>query len=427
MLLDERVVPNLEQPSRFWRVASHLSIVAVAALCKAFLYGLNTTEVYGRDGFLKLLKSRAKYQDRQRGLLTVSNHVSVLDDPLLWGTLPLSFTAQHLYQNHRFALGSHDIIFKNAFTSHFFTSGQTLPTHRQAHSPDAGGPFQATMTEAVGLFSRISTTMPKLSPFTVQAVQHLQSAARWPRDCVDPFSDLPSPPAYASSPKDVRLYHAPSRYASNSFSWIHVFPEGMIYQSPTFAMRYFKWGFTRLILEPAECPDVVPIFIEGTDQIMHESRAWPRFIPRIGKAVTVTFGEPVDTDAVFTDLRQRWRALEDAEKRGQQERQRQRQRQRQQKSAKYSAEVSVEGEQDSSENEVGLLGYIPADSPLAISPEAQALRIECAHRVRELVLAVRRSRSYPDDDPKSGYAATWAREGPKREGLKDDGTSVRDI
>ncbi|RMZ84660.1 hypothetical protein DV737_g1169, partial [Chaetothyriales sp. CBS 132003] len=404
MPLDERVVANLERPSRFWRVASHQLIVAVAAVCRGFLYGLNTTEVHGRDGFLELLKSRAKYQDRQRGLLTVSNHVSVLDDPLLWATLPLSFTAQHLYQNHRFSLGSHDIVFKNAFTSHFFTSGQTLPTHRQAHSPDAGGPFQATMTEAVRLFSRISTSVPTLSPFTAQAAQHLQGPARWPRDCVDPFSDLPSAPAYASSPKDVRLYHAPSRYASNSFSWIHVFPEGMIHQSPTLAMRYFKWGFTRLILEPAECPDVVPIFIEGTDQIMHESRPWPRFIPRIGKAVTVTFGEPVDTDAVFTDLRKRWRALEEAEKRSQQ------------KNAKSSAKVvGVEEDRDWSAKDAGLLGYIAADSPLAISAEAQALRIECAHRVRELVLAVRRSRGYPDDDPKSGYAATWAREGPKRE------------
>ncbi|RMZ74925.1 hypothetical protein DV738_g5674, partial [Chaetothyriales sp. CBS 135597] len=361
MPLDERVVANLEQPSRFWRVASHQSIVVVAALCRAFLYGLNKTEVHGLEGFLELLKSRAKHQDRQRGLLTVSNHLSVLDDPLIWGTLPLLFTAQHLWQNHRFALGSHDIVFKNAFTAHFFTTGQTLPTHRQAHSPPGvGGPFQATMTEA--------------------AAQHLQRPARWPQDCVDPFSDLPSsPPAYPSSPNDVRLYLAPSRYASNSFSWIHAFPEGMIHQSPTLGMRYFKWGFTRLILEPAECPDVVPIFIEGTDQVMHESRTWPRFVPRIGKNVTVTFGEPADTKAVFADLREQWRTL-------------------------------VEEEEDDN-NDAATAGYIPADSPLAVSPEAQALRIECARRVRDLVLDVRRTRGYPDDDPKSGLAATWARDG----------------
>jgi monolysocardiolipin acyltransferase len=160
-------------------------------------------------------------------------------------------------------------------------------------------------------------------------------------------------------------------------------------------MRYFKWGVARLILEPTECPDVVPIFIEGTDQVMHESRRFPRFIPRAGKNITVTFGKEVDTEAVFGDLRKRWRELTDETMR-------------------------ASGWDKWNES---LLGVLP--SALTDGEEAIELRKECARRVREEVLKVRRSRGLPDLDPKSGLMETWAREGGKREGRMDDGTWVK--
>ena len=387
MQRDDGSYPNTEQPSLFWRTASFQTILTVSALSRAFLLGLNKVEVHGLPQFLELLKARADYRTRTRGLLTVSNHVSIIDDPLVWGVLPFSFTATYLHMNHRWTLGSHDLCFKNGLISHFFTLGQTLPTHRLKHSP-YGGLAQSTMTESVRILSRIDTKRSAWSP-------HAAENAIWPSDCVDPFSGVAPAPAFRSYHADSRSYLAPSRYACNSYGWIHIFPEGFVHQSQGKTLRYFKWGVARLILEPVECPVVVPMFVDGTDQIMHESRGFPRFLPRFGKHVSVTFGEAVDTDTRFGDLRERWHKLvQDTHK--------------------------AEGREWDEE----LTGLMPAW--LLDHPEAVELRRECTRRVRGEVLKVRQSRGYPAADPKSGLVETWAKEGPAREGRMQDGSWVKE-
>ena len=387
--------PNTEVPSFFWRSASYQTILFVSFLSRAFLFGLNKTEVTGLPRFLELLKARADYKTRRKGLVTVSNHTCVIDDPLIWGVLPLSFTAVHGYMNHRWTFGSHDICFKGPIRSHFFTLGQTLPTQRLAHSIH-GGPFQGTMTEGIRLLSKISTKRLAFCPFSNAQLHNIDHFPSWPRDAVDPFSDLAFAPSYPSQPSDNRLYLAPSRYACNSYGWVHIFPEGKVHQSEDKTMRYFKWGVSRLILEPPECPDVVPIFIDGTKEIMHESRQFPRFVPRFGKTVRVTFGKEVDTEATFGDLRKRWRELaeEDCRTRG------------------------------LDKWDEALLGVLP--SALMDSEEAIELRKECTRRVREEVLKVRKSTGLSDEDPKCGLVETWLQEGGKREGKMDDGTWVKD-
>jgi monolysocardiolipin acyltransferase len=392
--------PNPEVPSFFWRSSSHQTIFAVAAISRFFLFAFNKTEVIGLPNFLELLKSRSDYRTRRKGLVTVSNHVSVLDDPLIWGALPLSFSAFHGYMNHRWTFGSHDICFTNLFRSHFFSLGQTLPTHRLAHSQH-GGIAQPTMTEGVRLLSKILSRRLSWNPYIKRGLENPDDfSPSWPYDCVDPFSDLAPAPAYPSCLNDQRYYLAPSRYACNSFGWIHIFPEGMIHQDPNRNMRYFKWGVARLILEPRECPDVVPMFIEGTDQIMHESRQFPRFIPRIGKKVTITFGNQVDTEAVFGDLRKRWKEIRDED---------------------YAKSIPVPDLTYPPEA-VGLL-----TDTLLHGEEATELRKECTKRLRQEVLKLRQARGYPDEDPKAGLVETWTREGLKREGQKEDGTWVKDL
>jgi monolysocardiolipin acyltransferase len=165
-------------------------------------------------------------------------------------------------------------------------------------------------------------------------------------------------------------------------------------------MRYFKWGVARLILEPQECPDVVPMFIEGTDEIMHEGRWFPRFIPRIGKRVTVTFGKEVDTEAIFGDLRKRWKEIRDEDYK----------RSIRNPRASYPSEA------------VGLLTHA-----LLHGDEARELREECTRRLRQEVLKIRRWRGYADEDPKAGLVETWMKEGPNREGRMEDDTWVKDI
>ncbi|KAF3482756.1 uncharacterized protein GIQ15_02080 [Arthroderma uncinatum] len=158
-------------------------------------------------------------------------------------------------------------------------------------------------------------------------------------------------------------------------------------------MRYFKWGVSRLILEPASCPDIVPMWIEGTDGVMHEDRLFPRFLPRINQRINVTFGEKVDTEAIFGELRSKWQKLK-------------------QESEREATKPLA----------VGIL-----NDKLMYGEEATELRLECTRKVRDLVLEVRRSRGLPDEDPKASMADTWLREGPKREGKMDDGSLVKDI
>ena len=110
-------------------------------------------------------------------------------------------------------------------------------------------------------------------------------------------------------------------------AWIHVFPEGRVRQSEDLSMRYFKWGVARMILE-VSCPTpsltpttttttgsvravqpiVVPMFIEGLQEVMHDSRGFPTFLPRLFKRVKCTYGDPIPDDLIapFVD---RWREL----------------------------------------------------------------------------------------------------------------------
>ena len=60
--------PN--QPSLPWRIGSSVTIGAVGAFCRTFLYGLNDSQVVGLDRFLKVLEERRDVGARTRGLLT---------------------------------------------------------------------------------------------------------------------------------------------------------------------------------------------------------------------------------------------------------------------------------------------------------------------------------------------------------------------
>lgn len=209
----------------------------------------------------------------------------------------------------------------------------------------------------------------------------------------DPFSSPASTCTYSTNGIDT--FPAPASYASRRYSWLHIFPEGRIHQHAQKTMRYFKWGVARLILEPDVCPDIVPMWIEGNDQIMHESRPWPRFIPRGNKRCGVWFGENVggDGNTVFHELRRKWRLLVDENKRRE--------------------GVNME------------LGVLNAE--LQYGEEAVKLREECTRQIRNEVLKLRRRRGYEDEDPKEGLVETWREEGGQREGRMDDGSWIKDM
>ncbi|KFY85471.1 hypothetical protein V500_08366 [Pseudogymnoascus sp. VKM F-4518 (FW-2643)] len=376
------------QPSLPWRIGSSVTIGAVGAFCRTFLYGFNDSQVVGLDRFLKVLEERRDVGARTRGLLTVSNHVSVMDDPLMWGFLPYNILFNPSLQ--RWSLGSYDICFKNKALSTFFSLGQTLPTHRTAHS-EFGGLFQPTITQAIRLLS----AQPFLTPEqALGSPQPSPSASPKSPDVVDPFSSnsLVYPITYSTNGTDV--FPAPSAYDSRKHSWVHIFPEGRIHQHPALAMRYFKWGVSRMILESEPLPDIIPIFIDGTQHVMHESRTFPRFIPRTGKKIKVVFGDSVDGEKVFGDLRRRWRALVEMQR------------------------EALKNKGQDTTMEMGVL-----TEGLKYNAEAVALRLEATQRMRNEVVKLRNSLGYDEEDPKNGLVETWIEEGRSgaREGhMKDD-------
>lgn len=67
-------IPHL--PTLPWRLASSAVMGAMGLICKGYLYGLNHVTVTGLEHLTdKLDEHRAGR--RERGLLTISNHVSV--------------------------------------------------------------------------------------------------------------------------------------------------------------------------------------------------------------------------------------------------------------------------------------------------------------------------------------------------------------
>ncbi|KAM7222454.1 hypothetical protein V8F06_002232 [Rhypophila decipiens] len=385
-----------ERPSLSSRVASTMIMGMTGVISRSVLHGLNSVEVTGLQRFQDVLDSRQDVDKRQRGLLTVSNHVSVVDDPIVWGLLPLSYAFNP--SNLRWTLGAHDICFANGLFSSFFRSGQVLPTHRLKHSAH-GGLFQPAITQAIRLLS----SQPYSDASSSKRAQHDTD------NIPDPFSI--GSLTYSTNGTDS--HPSPSIYQSNRHSWVHIFPEGLVHQHPDLDLRYFKWGLARLILESEPAPDVLPMFIDGTQRIMPEDRGFPRFLPRLGKKVRVAFGEVLDYEATFGDLRRAW---EDLVRQTREKRILEQQPKPQLKGlwaylnpfgSAGSIPSSGKAEIVKVEKKPHMLGEI-TDPELMYSKQANAIRIEVARRMREEILKVRKSLGgYPESDPKLGKADTW--------------------
>ncbi|KAJ8437963.1 hypothetical protein Cgig2_033696 [Carnegiea gigantea] len=111
-------------------------ITAVGAFAKVVTSLLNTTIVHNAETLLRHVRSRPPGVP----LLTVSNHMSTLDDPLVWGFRGFPTTDAKLA---RWVLAAEDICFKNTVLSYFFRLGKCIPITR------GGGIYQEHMNEAL--------------------------------------------------------------------------------------------------------------------------------------------------------------------------------------------------------------------------------------------------------------------------------------
>jgi len=143
---------------------------------------------------------------------------------------------------------------------------------------------------------------------------------------------------------------------------------------------------------------IIPIWIDGTAEIMHEDRKFPRFLPRAGKNVRIAFGEQIDGEKVFGPLRTKWKRLVEMQKEA----------------------LRRRGEDDG-------LAMGQLTEGLKYTPEAVAIRLEVTNLMRKEVMKLRQSLGYSDEDPKNSLVETWRWEGGKNEGKMKDGSSVKHI
>ncbi|XP_012087547.1 N-acylphosphatidylethanolamine synthase isoform X2 [Jatropha curcas] len=113
-----------------------MAFMAVGAFAKAVANLLNTTCVHNADTLVRLVRSRPPGVP----LITVSNHMSTLDDPVMWGFAGFPTFDSNLA---RWVLAAEDICFKNPLLSYFFRLGKCIPITRGA------GIYQDPMNEAL--------------------------------------------------------------------------------------------------------------------------------------------------------------------------------------------------------------------------------------------------------------------------------------
>ncbi|MED6136314.1 hypothetical protein PIB30_054901 [Stylosanthes scabra] len=117
-------------------VPRKLVIGAVGAFAKTVSCRMNRTTVHNADTLFRLVRSRTPGVP----LITVSNHMSTLDDPVMWGFRGFPIFNTKLA---RWVLTAEDVCFKNAVYSYIFRVGKCIPITR------GGGIYQEYMNEAL--------------------------------------------------------------------------------------------------------------------------------------------------------------------------------------------------------------------------------------------------------------------------------------
>lgn len=218
---------------------SKATIGAVGLLCKTFLnIGYCTpVTIHGFENLRQALESSARTAGC--GVVTIANHISTLDDPVVWGILPSRYYLSSRLT--RWTLGASDIMFTNPLFSFFFRHGQVIETFR------GNGIFQPAVDDAI----------EKLNG---GAWIHLFGEGKVNQPDTDPAQD------------------------------------------PAKLLR-FKWGVGRIVMETVNTPIIIPMWLTGFDRLMPEGRSFPwKFIPRPRVSLSVTFGKPIDANEIRNAL-----------------------------------------------------------------------------------------------------------------------------
>lgn len=112
-----------------------LGIVSIVS--KFVMKVMNRSHVENRGDLMGAVLNR----EEGLGLITVSNHASTLDDPMLFCSIfPFTFFfTEHWHHRVRWSICAREICYSNPFFAQFFKSGKTLPIER------GGGLYQPVM------------------------------------------------------------------------------------------------------------------------------------------------------------------------------------------------------------------------------------------------------------------------------------------
>eukprot|EP00250_Pteridium_aquilinum_P008521 c18011_g1_i1 orf=28-807(+) len=135
------------QSSHLGGFPRRLVLKSGSAISKLITSFLNTTHVHNYDTLGRLVNSRPPGTP----LITVSNHMTTLDDPLMWGIKGLSSDPKLA----RWVLTADDICFTNPIFSYFFRLGKCIPITRGA------GIYQPHMYEALERLNEGDWVMPE--------------------------------------------------------------------------------------------------------------------------------------------------------------------------------------------------------------------------------------------------------------------------
>ncbi|XP_046841602.1 tafazzin-like isoform X2 [Xenia sp. Carnegie-2017] len=108
---------------RLWRFSSAVIIAGTAIFTKIWLGWLNTKHVYNLE---YLEETFARNKDTP--LLTVTNHISCFDEPLIWGMLKWRYVLNANLV--RWAIGADEMCFYTWLLSQFFSKGKVIPVIR---------------------------------------------------------------------------------------------------------------------------------------------------------------------------------------------------------------------------------------------------------------------------------------------------------
>lgn len=215
-------------------------IIGVATISRLWLkYSSKELKIRNQEILMNLLKNH-----RRGPLLTISNHISTLDDPLIWGAL---LSNKHIYdlirrEQMRWTLGAEEFTFTNPLTSWFFRHGQVIPISR------GQGIFQPAMDCALEIL--------KMNRWL-----HFFPEGRVIQDDDENNAELLTTTDFKEFTMIGRL----------------------------------KWGIGRLLMECQKNVTILPMILKGFDRMKPNNRIFPL----INQELEIIIGDPISSHEII--------------------------------------------------------------------------------------------------------------------------------